>query len=99
MGQAFGLLLASAFPAALLFYFVGAAFLKRLRLTNVTIIVGFIAAWFASAVIALIIADQPTIESATQSVIPAALVGSLIALVGIVLAGRRKPAQTSEVSQ
>ena len=90
MGQAFGLLLASALPATLLIYFIGALFLKRLKLTGVTIVVGFFAAWLITAVVGLLIADQPTAGSAMKLVVPAALVGSIIALIGIATAGKRK---------
>jgi len=96
MGQAFGLLMASALPATLLIYFIGTIFLKKLKLTGATIGVGFVAAWFISSVIALLIAEQPTAGSAMESVVPAALIGSIIALVGIAAAGKRKPEKNEE---
>jgi len=91
MGHAFALLLAAALPATLLIYFIGSLFLKKLKLTGITIAVGFLSAWLITAVVALLIADHPTTNSATQSVVPAALVGSIIALIGIATAGKRKP--------
>lgn len=94
--DAFGLLLAGTLPATLLIYFYGSLFLKKLKLTGAAIAVGFFAAWFITAFIALIIADQPTLASATQSAVPAALVGSVIALVGIAVAGKRKSSAESK---
>ena len=96
MGYAFAGLLAGVLPATILLYFVGSLFLKKQRLTGATIAVGFFAAWFTTAVIALIIADQPTADSAMQSAVPAALVGSIVALVGVATAGKRKPPAQSK---
>lgn len=90
MGHAFGLLLAEALPATLLIYFMGSLFLGKLKLTGVAIAVGFFAAWLITAVVALLIADQPTVNSASQVIVPAALVGSIIALISIATAGKRK---------
>lgn len=90
MGSPFVFLLASVLPATLLIYFIGAIFLKKLKLTGATIVVGFFAAWLITAVVALIIADRPTVDSAMRSAVLAALVGSIIALIGIATAGKRK---------
>ena len=90
MISAFGLLMASALPASLLIYLVGSIFLRSFKVAGPAIAIGYVAALVMSAVIALLIADQPTVESAMKSIAPAALIGSLIALVGVGIAGKRK---------
>ncbi|MDZ7642184.1 MAG: hypothetical protein U5J62_09200 [Desulfurivibrio sp.] len=90
MIKQFTFLLASVLPATLLIYFMGAIFLKKLKLTTGAIVVGFFAACFFAVVVALLIADQPTVNSAMQSAAIAAFVGSVIASIGIAMIGKRK---------
>lgn len=81
---------AAALPGTLLFFFMGVIILKKLKLTAITVVVGFFIAWLISAVAAMIIADQATANSAIQSIVPASLIGSIIGLIGIGIAGKRK---------
>lgn len=90
MGRAFAGLLASSLPATALFFLIGAVFLKKLRLTFNTLMLGFFMSWLIAAVFALLIADQPTVGSAMKSIVPSSLVGSILGLAGIGIAGKRK---------
>jgi len=84
-------LLAYALPSTMLMYAVGALAIYKLRLTKITKIAGFFVAWLITAITALLLADQTTILSAEQKIFPAAAIGSIIAISGIALAGRRNP--------
>jgi len=87
-------LLASVLPATLFIYIVGVLFPKRLKSTNITIIVGFFIAWFLAAIISLFMADQATVNSAREFILPVTFLGVFITIFGIVIVGKRKiPAQ------
>jgi hypothetical protein len=90
MLRAFVGLLAFFLPATLLFFSIGTIFLKKLKLTFSTFVFGFFVAWIVAAVVALVIADQPTANSARESMVSASLAGSIFALIGISVGGKRK---------
>lgn len=90
MTRAFVGLLAFLLPSTVLFFFIGAIFLKKLKLTFSTFIFGFFVAWIVAAVVALVTADQPTVNSASENMISASLTGSIFALIGISVGGKRK---------
>jgi len=83
-------LLASVLPATLFVYLVGVIFLKRLKSTNITIMVGFFIAWFLAAIISLFMANQATVNSAREFILPATVIGVLITIFGIVIVEKRK---------
>mgnify|MGYP000175682841 CR=1 FL=1 len=97
MGHSFGLLLAGVLPASLLIYLIGTLFLKRLRLTGITKAVGFLVAWLVTAIVALIMAKEPSANSAMEVMGPAAFIGAVVGLLAIALAGKRKPLDTSTI--
>ena len=90
MGLSLFRVLASALPGTLLFFIIGVIILKKLKLTAITVVFGFFISWLISAFAAMIIADQLTANSSIQSVVPASFIGSIIGLVGIGIAGKRK---------
>ncbi len=93
MFHAFGLLLASALVPTMLVYSVGMLFIRRLRLTNLTQVAGLLIALIFTAILALIMAPEPTTQSASGQVMLASIAGSLAAIIIVALAGKRKPQQ------
>jgi xanthine/uracil permease len=83
-------LLAYALPSTLIMYVLGSLVTYKIRLTKTTKIAGLFIAWILTAVTALLMADETTVLAAEQKIFPAAAIGSIIAIVGIALAGRRK---------
>ena len=90
MGRAIAGLLAQSLPATLVFFIIGSLFLKKFKLSKFTTIIGFFAAWFISVVVSVLIAERPTANSASQSIVLAALIGSIISLVCIAIGGKRR---------
>lgn len=82
--------MALALIPTLLLYCIGLLVVKRLSLTGVTQFVGFLVAWGGAALCAMLIAKQPTVASAQQSIVLASLISSVVAIVGIAIAGDRK---------
>lgn len=89
MSHALGLLMASALIPSVVAYGIGLLIVRRLRLLAIVQIVGFIAAWCLSALLALFLAKQPNIASAQESVVLAAFVASAMVLLAITATGRR----------
>ena len=87
-------LLFYALPSMLLIYvFVmylfGAISNNKIKFARVTKVVGFFIAWFITGITALFMSGSKTVLSAQQEVFPAAAIGVIIALLIMILAGRR----------
>ncbi|WP_340121978.1 hypothetical protein [Methylobacter svalbardensis] len=77
-------------PSTLVVYVFGAVLIYKIRLAIATKIVGFLVAWLATAITALLMADSKTVLSAQLKALPASVVGVIIALVVIIVAGKRR---------
>jgi uncharacterized membrane protein len=84
------LLMAAQLPSVLLLYWVGTLFVKKLRLTSISLIAGFFAAWILGVLISLLLAESPTLTAASNQTALAGLLASVIALVCITYVGKRK---------
>ena len=90
MDQAIIELLAFMLPVSFIIYSLGLVSLRKLKLSKASLIVGFFVAWVLSIVTALMIADGSSISSAQSSGVMAALIGSIITLIGLAFFGKRK---------
>ena len=90
MDQAIIELLAFMLPVSFIIYALGLVSLRKLKLSKASLIVGFFVAWVLSIVIALMIAGGSGISSAQSSGVMAALIGSIITLIGLAFFGKRK---------
>ena len=89
MIYAFFLLLVGVLPTVLIFYLVGVLLLKKLKLSKSALFLGFLSAWVLSALIALVFADSPTTQSALDGSFVSGVIGCVITLVGLSIAGKR----------
>jgi hypothetical protein len=85
------LLLAAVLPTAGLPYALGLLLIRRLNLTTLSKIGGFLIALFAAAIAALLLAAAPTARAAMDVVVPAGLIGSVLAVGFVAFVGRREP--------
>lgn len=86
----FFMLLMTVLPATIVAYAIGLLFLRKLKLTKVALLGGFIATWIFTSIIALIIAETPNLNSASEKAMPAAAIASIIGAGGIAAIGRRR---------
>jgi|APLak6261660231_1056022.scaffolds.fasta_scaffold00540_6 hypothetical protein len=86
-------LLAYSLPSSWLIYTLVLIITYKLKLTKTRRIVGFFIAWLITAITALLIADQPTVFSATQGqgIFTAATIGAIIAVFAIAITRKRNP--------
>ncbi|MEH6519286.1 MAG: hypothetical protein V7742_21625 [Halioglobus sp.] len=96
MFDAFGLLMAGSLPATILFYAIGLLVIKRLRVTGLTQLVGLGVAVVFTAILALLMAEERTTNSALSEVNLAAILASIICVVGIAFIGKRKEPEKVE---
>ena len=90
MFYAFSILLAFMLPITALAYLFGLVLITKLHLTGLAKFVGFLIAWFSTALISLLMSEERTVNSAQNEMFPAALAGMLIGVLLIAVAGKRK---------
>jgi hypothetical protein len=86
----FIMLFMTVLPSTLIAYAIGLIFIKKLRLTKLTLFGGLIATWIFTAIIALMIAETPNVNSASKKALSAAFIASMIGVGGIASIGRRR---------
>jgi hypothetical protein len=99
MFEAFGLLLASSLLPTMLFYVAGMLLIKKLRLSRLAQFAGFFVAVVFSAIISLLLAEEPTNNSALNEVIIGSIAGSIVAILVLCVAGRRKHEEMHHASE
>lgn len=82
-------LLARIAPSTLLFYLVPAIVLNKRGVKSIALAIGLVPAWVLTAIVALFIADEPTISGAGEVAVPSAIVSALIVLLVIAAIGKR----------
>jgi hypothetical protein len=76
----FGSLFASALPSTLIWYVLGILVIYKLSLTRAMKIAGFLIAWLATAVTALLMAEETSAISASYEMLPAGFIGVIFGL-------------------
>ena len=80
-------------------HIVDTILITRLRLTGMAKFAGFLVSWFSTAMISILMSQEPTVNSAQEEMFPAALEGTTIGILLIAIAGRRKSKDESSLSE
>lgn len=86
----FVMLFMTLLPATLVTYTIGLIFIRKLKITKAALLGGFISTWIFTSIIALILAQTPNVNSASEKAMPAATIASIIGIGGIAVIGRRR---------